>query len=338
MDTITITSTYIAFIFEQLQSQLGGKLQIKEKEYFLELNNTIGTGYIKGMVIEDAISYLEYTVIFKDDMAINFINSDNSTVYFGYCSKGLLKQCFGENGKTRVLEQFQTGIFSNIAGEAMVLNFKKEEEIKLSMISVNSESVLDEALKYQLQNVFTPNDTEHTFAYIGSFNLTIAEKIQHMGLVSQKGVVRNLLIGGMARQIMALEIQQYSEDLLNIDNQTGSLTKSEMEDISEISEFIKNYPEIQYSLNYLSKKSGLSAYKLQEGFKVMHGRTVTDYIRNVRVEAAEKLIRTSDLNISEIVYTVGLTSRSYFSKIFKEKYDCSPKYYQNHQNSVAVTA
>ena len=70
----------------------------------------------------------------------------------------------------------------------------------------------------------------------------------------------------------------------------------------------------------------------------MHNRTVTDYIRNVRVEVAEELIKNTDLNISEIVYSIGLTSRSYFSKIFKEKYNCSPKYYQENQKTLAATA
>ncbi|MGY8914689.1 MAG: helix-turn-helix domain-containing protein, partial [Flavobacteriales bacterium] len=136
--------------------------------------------------------------------------------------------------------------------------------------------------------------------------------------------------------ILAMEIQQHSDDLESLESNRGSLTKREMEDVHEISEFIKNYPEIQYTLKYLSNKSGLSPAKLQEGFKLMHERTVTDFIRNVRVEAAEHLIKTTDLNISEVVYTVGLTSRSYFSKIFKEKYNCSPKQYQDHQNTLAI--
>ncbi|GAA0872142.1 hypothetical protein GCM10009117_12890 [Gangjinia marincola] len=59
----------------------------------------------------------------------------------------------------------------------------------------------------------------------------------------------------------------------------------------------------------------------------MHNRTVADYVRNVRLDKAEELMRTTDLNISEIVYSVGLTSRSYFCKIFKQKYKCSPKQY-----------
>ena len=77
---------------------------------------------------------------------------------------------------------------------------------------------------------------------------------------------------------------------------------------------------------------------LQEGFKLMHGTTVSDYIRAVRVEKAEELIKTSDLNISEVVYSVGFTSRSYFSKIFRQKYNCSPKEYKVHQQLMSLSA
>ena len=59
----------------------------------------------------------------------------------------------------------------------------------------------------------------------------------------------------------------------------------------------------------------------------MYGRTVTEYIRHVRLEAARDLINTSELNISQIVYTIGFSSRSYFSKIFKAKYNISPSDY-----------
>ncbi|MCB0387243.1 MAG: helix-turn-helix transcriptional regulator, partial [Winogradskyella sp.] len=83
---------------------------------------------------------------------------------------------------------------------------------------------------------------------------------------------------------------------------------------------------------------GLSPSKLQEGFKLMHGHTVTEYIREVRIKKAEELIKNTDMNISEVVYTIGLTSRSYFSKIFKEKYNCSPKDYKFAQRSMAISA
>ncbi|MDB4293417.1 AraC family transcriptional regulator, partial [Maribacter sp.] len=283
-------------------------------------------------------SFVEYDITFKEDVVLAHQYEDENPIRFSYCSKGQLKQSFGANGKKSTLSQFQTGIFSNTSKQSTCFYFRKNEAVKVSMILVDTDEVCDEELKFQLQNTFVPNNTSNTFAYIGSLNLKIADRIQQLESVAQKGMVRNLFINGLVHMILALEIQQHREDMKNVENKTGSLTTSEMEDIKEISEFIRNYPEIQYSLKYLSRKSGLSPFKLQEGFKILHNRTVTDFIRNERVETAEKLIRTSELNISEIVYTVGLTSRSYFSKIFKEKYNCSPKYYQNHQKTIAVIA
>jgi AraC-like DNA-binding protein len=135
-----------------------------------------------------------------------------------------------------------------------------------------------------------------------------------------------------------MEVQQRADDLNKLNNATGSLTKKELETVKEFSEFIVNYPENNFTLKFLSRKSGLSANKLQEGFKILHNRTVRDFIINERMKKSEELIRTTDLNISEIVYSIGFTSRSYFSKIFKQKYNCSPKFYKDSQNSLAATA
>lgn len=338
MKTISLNSNYLSNIFEQIQVQLGGKLEIKSKEYRLEINNDIAKGFITGIFVEPAISYMEYDIVFKEEVTLLYTLNKSNQIHFGYCSKGQLVQSFSKYGKKNILGKFQTGIFSNSVKESALLAFRRNEAVKLSMITVDALSVSDKELKDQLQNTFIINQVNSEFSYIGSFNLKILEKIEHLNAISQKGLVRNLLINSIVYLILALEIEQHKNDLTNIENSYSSLSQADLESVKEMSELIKNYPDIQYSLKYLSKKSGLSPFKLQEGFKIMHNRTVIDFIRNVRVELAEILIRTSELNISEIVYTVGLTSRSYFSKIFKEKYNCSPKFYQNNQIKLAVTA
>ncbi|WP_372752533.1 helix-turn-helix domain-containing protein [Mariniflexile sp.] len=338
MNTISITSNKLSTIFEQIQKQLGGELQIKSKECRLEINNEVAKGFVSGISVEPAISYIEYDIVLKEAVTLTYRHDNSNSVHFGYCSKGSLMQSFGKNGERNKLEQFQTGIFSNSAKNKTYLFFEKNEEVKVSMITVDVLSVSDKELKNHLQNTFLINQENNQLAYIGSLNLKISEKIEHLNSINQKGLIRNLLINSTVYLILALELEQHKDDLMNAENSLSSLSQSDMEALRDISEFIRNYPEIQYSLKYLSKKSGLSPIKLQEGFKIMHNRTVTDFIRNVRVEAAENLIRTSELNISEIVYTIGLTSRSYFSKIFKAKYNCSPKHYQNSQNRLAITA
>lgn len=338
MKTISITSSNLSTIFEQIQLQLGGELEIKSKEYCLEINNDIAKGFVSGISAEHAISYIEYDIVFKEDVILTYKHDNSGSIHFGYCSKGTLVQSYGEYGQQNKLTQYQTGIFSNSVKQRTYLSFMKNEEVRVSMITVDVLSVSDKELKAHLQNTFLVNEENSEFAYVGSFNLKIVKKIDYLNTISQKGLIRNLLINGTVYLILALEIEQHKYDLINDEKNNNSLSLQEMEAIKDISEFIRNYPEIQYSLKYLSKKTGLSPIKLQEGFKRMNNRTVTDFIRNVRVEVAENLIRTSELNISEIVYTIGLTSRSYFSKIFKAKYNCSPKHYQNHQNRLAITA
>ncbi|GIZ08173.1 hypothetical protein FUMI01_09000 [Flavobacterium sp. UMI-01] len=318
--------------------QIGGELEEKSKEYKLKIDNEIGKGFIIGIAIEPAICYIEYEIDFNEDVSLTYRQDNSNAIHFGYCSKGQLVQKFGENGKKNKLNQFQTGIFSNSSSQANYFSFNKNQEVKVSMVTVDTLSVHDSELREQLKNTFLKNKENGQLAYVGSLNLKIFEKIGILNTIHQKGLVRNLLINSTVYLILALEIEQHKYDLIKADTNYNSLTPSEMVMVKSASEHIKSNPEIQYSLKYLCRKFGLSPFKLQEGFKILHNRTVADFIKNVRVEVAENLIRTSELNITEIVYTVGFTSRSYFSKIFKEKYNCSPKHYQNHQNKFAITA
>ncbi|RAR47622.1 helix-turn-helix domain-containing protein [Flavobacterium lacus] len=332
-----ITSTHLPTIFKQLQHQLGGSLLLKTKEYILQVNNEYAEGTISGIMIEHAICYIEYNIIFKADTTLLFKNEHFNCIHFGYCSKGELLQNFNKKNKKERVGQFQTGIFLNKNKKNTYFHFKKDRVNKVSIISLDASNVSDIELYNQLKNKFFNCPEVQQYSYIGSFNVKIAKKIEELHAIEQNGLIRSLMINSNVFLILALEIEQHKADELNDESQCTSLTKSNMEAIKEISHFIRKNPEINYTLKYLSRKSGLAPLKLQQGFKVLHDRTVSDYIRNVRVEVAENLIRTTELNISEIVYSVGLTSRSYFSKIFKEKYNCSPKHYKSNQNAVSVT-
>lgn len=60
----------------------------------------------------------------------------------------------------------------------------------------------------------------------------------------------------------------------------------------------------------------------------MYGMTVNQYVHSHRLKQATSLLGNSDLNISEIVIKVGLSSKSYFSKIFKDTYGVTPTGYR----------
>jgi len=342
MDSIKLTTTKIDKMFQRLHQGLGGTLTLDHDEHNLELDNQLGKGQIRGIAFVGGISYLEFNMTFEEDFKFITSGAENNPIYFAYCSKGRLTHSFGLEGKKRKLNNFQTGILASRGKEDNVIYFEKGNQLRATLITVNtydnSGTLQKNSLNEKLSGTFFNGQSSEKFVYIGSYNLRIAERIQQLNSITQKGIVRNLLIEGEVNTILALELQQHSEDMSNMKKQTGSLRAKEMEAIKELSQFIKNYPDTQLLIKQLSRRSGLSPTKLQEGFKLMHGRTVTDYIREVRIRKSEELIKNTDLNISEVVYSIGFTSRSYFSKIFKKKYKCSPKQYKDNQNKVAVTA
>ncbi len=342
MKSIQLTSNPVSEMLQHLHAHIGGQITRDANEHILEINNEIGNGTIRGISFKDNITYLEFNMVFTEDICISVEPSGQSPIYFAFCSKGKLAHSFGSDGEKRTLENFQTGILTNKSFEGHTLYFEKDILLQSSLISVyipeGQKANTGNTLKEKLMATFFSDMGSGNFVYIGSHNLKIAELIQQMSTITQTGLVRNLLLEGYVHMILALEIQQHSDDLEKMTHTSGTLSSREMDSVVEVSEFIKNYPETQLCIKQLSHKSGLSPSKLQEGFKLMHDRTVSDYIRDVRVRKSEDLIKNTDLNISEVVYSIGLTSRSYFSKIFKKKYNCSPKQYKNQQQRLAAIA
>lgn len=341
MKTIYIRTTKLDQIFNKLNANFGGNLEVLSNEFKLELSGKIGGGVINGITFKNGISYLEFDITLKETFTLSLYTTKRLPIYFAYCAEGCLTHRFGKNNEEHMLNKFQTGILASKRAEENLLTFKKDEPTKISLIVVNtmiSENVEGFNLNQKLRSAFFENSTKDSNVYIGSNNLKISEKIKELNTLKHRGIVRNLMMKGIVHLILAMEIQQRTDDLNKLNNTTGSLTKKELETVNEFSKFIINYPENNFTLKLLSKKSGLSANKLQEGFKILHNKTVREFIINERMKKSEELIRTTDLNISEIVYSIGFTSRSYFSKIFKKKYNCSPKYYKDSQNSLAVTA
>jgi len=53
------------------------------------------------------------------------------------------------------------------------------------------------------------------------------------------------------------------------------------------------------------------------------------YLQQIRIENAQELLKTSNLSIAEVAFSVGYPDNSYFSAIFRKAISLSPKEYRN---------
>lgn len=239
------------------------------------------------------------------------------------------------NGNSHTLPRLQNLFhFNEVAGE-MEFYFSKNTTYKFCILLFEKNY-----FKNTVQEVVEDGKnllSQKKICYKGFPNLKISDQVYK--LMECKKQFPACLIGmGYVNIIIGLLLNQYMDHKNGVNKNKSSLREWEIFELQNLTEIIKKNPEQNYTINRLAKQSGLSIPKMQEGFKEIHGHTVSNFIREVRLQKAEELLKHSDLNISEIVYTVGLCSRSYFSRIFKKRYKCTPTDYQRQQFSLAVTA
>ena len=63
---------------------------------------------------------------------------------------------------------------------------------------------------------------------------------------------------------------------------------------------------------------------------------MNEFIRNLRLSKAAYLLEHSQLRVSEIMYSVGFSTHSYFTKCFKDCYGLTPKEYARSKRKNAV--
>ena len=53
-------------------------------------------------------------------------------------------------------------------------------------------------------------------------------------------------------------------------------------------------------------------------------RTPMDYLRDVRLRRAARLLHRADLSVNDVASKVGFASRSHFSRAFRDHFGCAP--------------
>jgi AraC-like DNA-binding protein len=100
-----------------------------------------------------------------------------------------------------------------------------------------------------------------------------------------------------------------------------------------------NYVDAELDLERVVAGTGANRTKVNEVLKTELGMTFTSYLNKLRLtEAARLLAEKSGAAIAEIAYSVGYANVSYFNKLFKEEYGCTPKAFRSHSTQQDVPA
>lgn len=111
------------------------------------------------------------------------------------------------------------------------------------------------------------------------------------------------------------EFAKQEEEIVKQDN----AFLCQIEDIIE-----KRLSDSELSVNSIADELCISRVQLYRKIKAVSDRNVNEIIRRARLEKAKTMLKTTNLSISEIAYSVGFSSPSYFTKCYKDYFGKSP--------------
>ncbi|WP_027137641.1 helix-turn-helix domain-containing protein [Gaetbulibacter saemankumensis] len=95
---------------------------------------------------------------------------------------------------------------------------------------------------------------------------------------------------------------------------------------------LDNLQNEQFGVEELSKSAGLSRSHLHRKLKKLKSQSISQFIREIRLKEAHKLLQQNNYTISEIAYKVGFGSTSYFHKCFHDYYGYPASEAKKHLN------
>mgnify|MGYP002769952746 FL=1 len=275
------------------------------KEHFK--NNQIYSGYVdSGMKQQRGAASRNCKILLVDDdiEICRYIKSELSDWYrFVICNNGkeALKQLLSGDFDLVVSDV----VMPEMDGIMLLKNIKGNANIShVPVIMLTSKSEISD----RLEGIKLGADAYLAKPFsLEELHLTIDNLIDNVRRLKGK-------FSGALKQddkVEKVEVKGYDEEL--------------MERIMKVVN--ENLSDSDFNVEKMCDEVGVSRTQLHRKLKEMTGVPTSEFLRNIRLNEAARLIRERKINITQVSYMVGFANNSHFSTAFKKYFGMSPTEY-----------
>jgi two-component system response regulator YesN len=176
----------------------------------------------------------------------------------------------------------------------------------------------------------------------GNINLLKARLVELLSVLSRAaamgGVDINLLLNknlAYINKVLTIETQEdiciWISHALDefIESVYTSQDARKMKQLKPALEFMQYNYDQPLTLPDIAKAVHLSVSRLAHLFREQMGVTIVDYLTNIRINHAKRMLLTTDNNCTRICYEVGYNNQSYFTRVFKQITGLTPLQFRN---------
>ncbi|GEO20325.1 transcriptional regulator MtlR [Cyclobacterium qasimii] len=149
-------------------------------------------------------------------------------------------------------------------------------------------------------------------------------KMQLINLVHKKGLER---IIGLLEILLLISRSNEVKPIVQA-GYTNANKESEKDRMSRVYEFVMDQFQHDIKQEEVAAMINMTSSSFSRYFKSRMNKSFSDFLSEVRISHACKLLPTENLNISEVSYESGFNTLSNFNRQFKERMGMTPKSYK----------
>ena len=157
----------------------------------------------------------------------------------------------------------------------------------------------------------------------GKTNKLIAKKLEKLVAKQDFEVIIGLF------EILSLLSATTDFDFINNETYTPTNDSFKKDRLSDVYQYVKENYKKEISLDEVAHIANLTPTSFCRMFKSKTKKNFIEYLNEIRISNACKLLIETDMSVSEIAYECGYKTVSNFNKLFKKNTANTPKEYQN---------
>jgi AraC-like DNA-binding protein len=110
--------------------------------------------------------------------------------------------------------------------------------------------------------------------------------------------------------------------------ESSAAARPRNETIEQVCAYLAANYRQKFSLTEVAARFYISPYYLSRLFRRVTGQSIVDYINARRIEAAQKLLETTELSIGSVAEQTGFASAAHFRRVFRETMGVGPLQYR----------
>lgn len=305
-------------------------LKRKSREISLEIPEALGKGSFREIRLHSGIrlGILDY----EPREPVMQFDGNAPAFGFGFCLSGTIKSrvsCLKDsfvikNGKSAFFHfPDLSGYREEVKGHILRVLVQMEPELFCSLMEDDFDRIPPTLQRFadgtgvkpcRVTNIITPS---------------MQTALHQILSCPYHGLTRQLFLESKAMELMAYKLAQFESDPAKTKIHPV-LKSNDVERIHYARDLLIKDIENPPGLVELARSAGMSRSKLHHNFRVVYGITPFDYLRDRRLEKARIFLNEGNMDVTEVAYSVGYSSPSHFTKVFKQYFGMPPSNYRRN--------